>query len=33
MAARLVLTDPDHYRPERVVAAIRAAVGLTASRW
>nr|WP_042180828.1 TetR/AcrR family transcriptional regulator [Kibdelosporangium sp. MJ126-NF4]CEL14617.1 Transcriptional regulator, TetR family [Kibdelosporangium sp. MJ126-NF4]CTQ96754.1 Transcriptional regulator, TetR family [Kibdelosporangium sp. MJ126-NF4] len=32
MAARLVLTDPGHYRPERFVNAIRAAVGLTASR-
>ena len=29
MAARLVLTDPDHFRPERFEAALRAAVGLT----
>lgn len=29
MAARLVLTDPERYRPERFVAAIRAAIGLT----
>ncbi|MFI7120066.1 TetR/AcrR family transcriptional regulator [Amycolatopsis sp. NPDC049868] len=28
MAARLVLTDPGRYRPERFVAAIRAAIGL-----
>lgn len=30
MAARLVLTDPDHFNPERFVAALRAAVGLAA---
>jgi len=29
MAARLVLTDPAHFRPERFVAAMQAAVGLT----
>ncbi|WP_181772145.1 TetR/AcrR family transcriptional regulator [Amycolatopsis pittospori] len=28
MAARLVLTDPERYRPERFVVAIRAAIGL-----
>ncbi|RSM76981.1 TetR/AcrR family transcriptional regulator [Kibdelosporangium aridum] len=32
MAARLVLTDPERYQPERFVAAIQAAIGLTASR-
>lgn len=29
MAARLVLTDPVHFAPERFVAAVQAAVGLT----
>ncbi len=29
MAARLVLTDAEHYRPERFVTAIRVAIGLT----
>ncbi|AHH96588.1 TetR/AcrR family transcriptional regulator [Kutzneria albida] len=29
MAARLVLTDPEHFVPERFVAAIRAAIGLS----
>ena len=28
-AARLVLTDPEQYRPERIVAALRATLGLT----
>lgn len=28
MAARLVLADPQHFRPERFVGALRAAVGL-----
>lgn len=32
MAARLVLTDPDHYRPERFVAALRTAIGLPGAR-
>ncbi|MBB5849980.1 TetR/AcrR family transcriptional regulator [Amycolatopsis umgeniensis] len=32
MAARLVLTDPGRYRPERFVSAIRAAVGLIRPR-
>ncbi|WP_410601214.1 TetR/AcrR family transcriptional regulator [Amycolatopsis sp. lyj-90] len=32
MAARLVLTDPGRYRPERFVGAIRAAVGLVQPR-
>jgi AcrR family transcriptional regulator len=30
MAARLVLTDPDHYRPERFVTALRTALGVVA---
>lgn len=30
MAARLVLTDPAHFRPERFVSALRAAVALAA---
>jgi len=29
MAARLVLTDPERFRPERFVAGLQAAVGLT----
>lgn len=28
MAARLTLSDPDHFRPERFVGSLRAAVGL-----
>lgn len=28
MAARLVLADPDHYRPDRFVAAVHAVIGL-----
>lgn len=28
MAARLVLTDPEHFHPDRFVAAVRAAVGM-----
>jgi AcrR family transcriptional regulator len=29
MAARLVLTDPEHFNPDRFATAIRAAIGLT----
>ncbi|EME55922.1 TetR/AcrR family transcriptional regulator [Amycolatopsis decaplanina] len=32
MAARLVLTDPGRYRPERFVAAIQAALGLVSGK-
>lgn len=32
MAARLVLTDPERYHPERFVTALRAAIGLTLRR-
>ncbi|RZS31213.1 TetR family transcriptional regulator [Herbihabitans rhizosphaerae] len=32
MAARLVLTDPERYRPERFVGSLRAAIGLVTPR-